>query len=161
MLLTISHFSPLCMLERAAESRGTHPIAGSGMEVSPPHGTYSHQRNHRPPTKFDLSVSCQICLIMSDPERVDRLMASGKFEAAAAMAAQILQKGGQQHPDVAAKLLSRRSEVRVSEPLTALGHPKNPENPGHPREDVSVLSLGGLSLRHAVCLKCIQAEGRR
>jgi hypothetical protein len=98
---------------------------------------------------------------MSDPERVDRLMASGKFEAAAAMAAQILQKGGQQHPDVAAKLLSRRSEVRVSEPLTALGHPKNPENPGHPREDVSVLSLGGLSLRHAVCLKCIQAEGRR
>ena len=44
------------MLERAAESRGTHPIAGSGMEVSPPHGTYSHQQNHRPPTKFDFEL---------------------------------------------------------------------------------------------------------
>ena len=144
------------MLERAAESRGTHPIAGSGMEVSPPHQWYSLSSAV---SRFDGFI--QNCLIMSDPERVDRLMASGKFEAAAAMAAQILQKGGQQHPDVAAKLLSRRSEVRVSEPLTALGHPKNPQNPGHPREDVSVLSLGGLSLRHAVCLKCIQAEGRR
>lgn len=82
-------------------------------------------------------------LIMSDPERVDRLIASGKFEAAAAMAAQILQRGGQQHPDVAAKLLSRRSEVRISEPLTALCDlKKNPENPAHPREDVNVLSQG-------------------
>ena len=146
------------MLERAAESRGTHPIAGSGMEVSPPHQWYSLS-SCSAVSRFDGFI--QNYLIMSDPERVDRLMASGKFEAAAAMAAQILQKGGQQHPDVAAKLLSRRSEVRVSEPLTALGHPKNPQNPGHPREDVSVLSLGGLSLRHAVCLKCIQAEGRR